>query len=150
HLGANLVTVDEFSTLGGGVALFDLGAVLGEPRVSFVQQLKSLLDHFLGALVGTRTQRLRNESVLFWLQNNGHSESSLCLLCLHRTPAHGSGQASSRAGGFLRPRGKHPNSEGRGLGQCEIVDRVVSWKLIFSVQPHDRQETTLNSFGRCL
>jgi len=36
------------------------------------------------------------------------------------------------------------------MGQCEIVDRVVSWKLIFSVQPHDRQETTLNSFGRCL
>jgi hypothetical protein len=25
-----------------------------------------------------------------------------------------------------------------------------SWRLIFSIQPHDRPGTTLNSFGRCL
>jgi hypothetical protein len=48
-LGADLVTVDQFSTLGGGVALFDLGAVPGKPCVSFVEQLQCLLDHFLGA-----------------------------------------------------------------------------------------------------
>jgi len=36
------------------------------------------------------------------------------------------------------------------MGQCEIVHPVASWKLIFSIQPHDRPGTTLNSFRRCL
>jgi len=31
---------DQFPTLGGGMALCDLGAVLGEPRVSFAEQFQ--------------------------------------------------------------------------------------------------------------
>jgi hypothetical protein len=36
------------------------------------------------------------------------------------------------------------------MSQGEIVDPAASWKLIFSIHPHDRPGTTLNSFGRCL
>jgi hypothetical protein len=36
------------------------------------------------------------------------------------------------------------------MGQCEIVDPAACWKLILSIQPHDRPGTTPNSFGRCL
>jgi len=36
------------------------------------------------------------------------------------------------------------------MAQCQIVDPAPSWKLIFSIQPHDRPGTTLNSFERCL
>jgi len=36
------------------------------------------------------------------------------------------------------------------MGQRQIVNPAASWKLIFSIQPHDRPGTTLNSFGRCL
>ena len=36
------------------------------------------------------------------------------------------------------------------MRQCESVDPAASGKLIFSIQPHDRPGTTLNSFERCL
>ena len=36
------------------------------------------------------------------------------------------------------------------MGQCQIVAPAASWKLIFSIQPHARPGTTLNSFERCL
>ena len=36
------------------------------------------------------------------------------------------------------------------MGQCEIVDPAASWKLIFSIQPHERPRMRLNSLRRCL
>ncbi len=36
------------------------------------------------------------------------------------------------------------------MGQCVIADPAASRKLIFSIQPEDRLQTTLDSFRRCL
>jgi hypothetical protein len=40
HLGADLVAIDQFSALGGSVTFIDLGAILGPPRVSAMEQLQ--------------------------------------------------------------------------------------------------------------
>src|SRR2546425_1060034 len=75
------------------VAFCDLSAVLGQPCVTLVEQLKRALDYFIGTLVGAGTQRLGNKLLVFRPQSDGHPGLSFSLLHFHRTPAHGSGQA---------------------------------------------------------
>jgi len=74
-LDADLVGIDQFTTLGGSIPLIDSGAVFGEPRVAVAEQFQRPLNNFIGILVGAGPERLRNQPLVFWLQSDGQGRS---------------------------------------------------------------------------
>jgi hypothetical protein len=77
HIGANLVAIDQFTTLGRGITLFDhardFGAVLYKPFFLFVEHPEGAFHEFIGGLVDASLRVSLNEGFDLGTYVNGHN-----------------------------------------------------------------------------